>query len=577
VRKISSVMALAAVLAPALAAQRAAASVDVYPLAGSRVASPATQISFRGATAAQLRHVTVTGSRSRRHSFSVKAHSDGHGASVLPRRPFRSGELVTVRAPGLPLTGAAKGVLRFRVARLVHGKPIAFPDPAGNPKSPLHMHTDHSLRPPRLVIHRAIAAPSGEKLFLAPKGGAGQDGPEIFDEAGRIVWFRRVPTGLSAFDFRTQEYLGRRVLTWWQGKVVLPGAGLGEGLIFDDAYRLVARVRTGNGYASDLHEFQVTPAGSAYLLAYQPTVWRGAVVMDCIVQEIDVRTGLVELEWHSLDHVPVADSFFRPVPHMPFDYVHINAVEPEPDGTLLISGRNTSTIYSVDPHSGRILWRLNGKHSDFKMGPGASFIAQHDARRLPDGTLTVFDNGSPPVTKRPARGIVLALDTAAKTATLVRSFVHSPSFRAGNQGSIQALADGNYLFAWGGGHSWVSESGPTGNVVFDAQITPSSNDTYRAFRLPWSGQPVTPPTAVASSSNGATAVFAAWNGATDVASWRVLAGDSRAALAPAAAAAWTDVETEIGFGGRPRFVRVQALNAAGRVIGTSAIVTPRRH
>jgi hypothetical protein len=577
VRTISYVVWLAAGLAaPAVLASAAAASVDVYPLANSRVASPATQISFRGATAAQLRKVTITGSRSGRHSFAIKAHSDGHGASLLPRHAFRARERVTVRAPGLALTGASSGVLRFRVARFVHGKPIPIPDGAGHPKSPLHLHTDHSLRPPRLVIHTRITAPSGDDLFLAPKGGAGQDGPEILDEQGRVLWFRRVPNGLSAFDFRTQHYLGRRVLTWWQGKVILPGEGLGQGLIFDSAYRLVARVRAGNGYTADLHEFQVTPAGSAYVLAYQPVVWEHQVVIDCIVQEIDVRTGLVEFEWHSLDHVPTTDSFFPRVAKLPYDYIHVNSVEPEADGSLLISGRNTSTLYDVDPHSGHIVWRLGGKHSAFAMGPGARFIAQHDARRAPDGTITVFDNGSPPVTKRPARGIVLTLNPATKTATLVRSFAHSPPFRSGNQGSFQALPDGGYFFAWGGGHSWVSEVGPLGHVVFDAQISPSSNDTYRAYRLPWSGRPATRPSVVASTSKGATAVYAAWNGATDVASWRVLAGNARNALAPAVTAAWANLETQLGFTGTPRFLAVQALDAAGHLLGTSAIVSPRR-
>jgi hypothetical protein len=122
----------------------------------------------------------------------------------------------------------------------------------------------------------------------------------------------------------------------------------------------------------------------------------------------------------------------------------------------------------------------------------------------------------------------------------------------------------------------VSEVGPLGHVVFDAQISPSSNDTYRAYRLPWRGQPATRPSIVASSHAGATAVFAAWNGATDVASWRVLAGAARNALAPSVTAAWANLETQLGFTGTPHFVQVQALDAAGRVLARSAIVSPRR-
>ena len=63
---------------------------------------------------------------------------------------------------------------------------------------------------------------------------------------------------------------------------------------------------------------------------------------------------------------------------------------------MLLSARNTWTLYDVDIHSGAIRWRLGGAHSSFKLGPGTRFYWQHDAELQPGGLISVFDNGSDP-------------------------------------------------------------------------------------------------------------------------------------------------------------------------------------
>ena len=55
---------------------------------------------------------------------------------------------------------------------------------------------------------------------------------------------------------------------------------------------------------------------------------------------------------------------------MLYDYLHLNSVEVDTDGNLLISARNTWTVYKVDRSTGAVLWRLGGKRSDFTIGPG---------------------------------------------------------------------------------------------------------------------------------------------------------------------------------------------------------------
>src|SRR5207244_12403356 len=89
----------------------------------------------------------------------------------------------------------------------------------------------------------------------------------------------------------------------------------------------------------------------------------GGLVWDCVLQEIYLKTGLVLFEWHSLDHVPITDSYRRPQKDKLYDYFHFNSIDELPDGNLLVSSRDTHTVYDIDRSTGRIVWRLGGKHS----------------------------------------------------------------------------------------------------------------------------------------------------------------------------------------------------------------------
>ena len=161
-------------------------------------------------------------------------------------------------------------------------------------------------------------------------------------------------------------------------------------VIANSAYQDIAVVRAGNGYQPDLHEFQITPQGTALITVYDAIDCnlssvggpRDGAVADTLVQEIDLKTGLVMYEWHSLDHVPLQNSYSSAAPTSrsePFDYFHINSIDVEQDGDLLVDSRNTWAAYDVDAKTGQVRWELGGKHSSFKLGPGASTAWQHDA------------------------------------------------------------------------------------------------------------------------------------------------------------------------------------------------------
>jgi hypothetical protein len=95
-------------------------------------------------------------------------------------------------------------------------------------------------------------------------------------------------------------------------------------------------------------------------------------------------------------------------------------------------------------------------------------------------------------------------------------------------------------------------------------VLPYPDISYRAEVAPWVGVPPYPPAGAARTHGGKTTVYASWNGATQVASWRVLAGN-----ATIATAAKSGFETAIALGRPATTLRLQALDAGGRVLGTS--------
>ena len=258
-----------------------------------------------------------------------------------------------------------------------------------------------------------------------------------------------------------------------------------------------------------------------------------------------MRTGLVRWEWHSLDHVGAAESEVEvPSGGEPWDYFHLNSIDPEPNGDLLISARSTWAGYQLEAGSGRIVWRLGGNRSSFKMAPGTRTAWQHDARLLADGEVSFFDDGSNPPIHHQSRALRIALDPHTHEARLAASYTHPGSpVLAASQGNMQTLADGNTLVGYGAVPT-ISEYASNGALLFDAH-QPLDMSFYRAFRFPWDGLPLSAPAVLASLNNTGeeTIVHASWNGASGVAAWRVLAGKGPATLSAVATIPATGFES----------------------------------
>src|SRR5919112_4620562 len=239
---------------------------------------------------------------------------------------------------------------------------------------------------------------------LAPQSGPGQNGLMILDDSGQLVWFYSLQDqGKSATDFKVQSYRGRPVLTWWEASE-LRGPSGGEYVILDDSYREITRVHAGNDYKGDMHEFLITPEDTALIPIYNKVAMdlspvggpEDGFAVEGVVQEVDIETGEVVFEWHSLDYVALEESYYEPALkgfyHDHYEYFHLNSIDLDRDGNLLISAKKTFAVYKLDRKTGDVIWRLGGKNSDFEMGPGTRARRQHDARRQRDGTITIFDN-----------------------------------------------------------------------------------------------------------------------------------------------------------------------------------------
>ncbi len=556
-----------------------ATTVSVFPPAGTWTASPGTEISFRGIVAEDLGPVYVTGSIRGGLSGVMAPHGDGNGVSFLPDAPFVPGEMVRVEAKGLP------GSHTFGVARPVPWWQAMDARETGEPYDAPHSYRSRpDLRPPVIDVTTPPAETAPGYVFVGAKVTDGQNGALILDNTGEPVWFGlpKISTSMI-YDVKVQQYRGEPVVTWMEGTTP-SGFGAGHFVIVNSACERIAEFQVGNGFdGGDLHELMITSRDTALVIVYSTIEWdlspvggpMHGVVTDAVIQEIEIDTGRVLFEWHSLDHIPVEESriAFGGLDNsdQPFDYVHMNSIEEDADGNLLISGRHIFAVHKIDRATGEIIWRLNGSRSDFEMGEGTSFAWQHDARVQADGALTLFDNAESNQERDgtvASRGVVLDLDEEAMTATLVREYIHPTEILSTSQGNMQVLPNGNVFVGWGSAPVF-SEFTEHGDLVFNGRF-PAAGTSYRAYRHEWVGQPAEPPAlAVERGAGDAVTVFASWNGATEVATWRVVSGPNVAALAEVGAAPRDGFETAIEVTTVDPWIAVEALDAAGEVLGVS--------
>jgi hypothetical protein len=561
--------------------------LDVLPFPGTPDASPVTQISFPGVPLSALGSVAVTGSRSGPHLGRLSSLAGGHGSTFAPAQPFIGGEQVSVRATlraGMYRTAPASSAatqLRFSFGIAVMPAPAPAPlirhdvrDANGFTRT---FHSAPGLHAPVVSTSGSNPDPAAGDIFADAENSISA-GPLIFSPNGNLVWFEPMHHS-AAFNVEVQHYQGQSVLTFWQGYVIPPGYGVGTGEILDHHYQTIAHVNAGNGYHADLHEFQITPQGNALITIYQPVKAdlrsvggsRTGMLLDSIVQEVNIASGQVLWEWHAYGHAPLIMSYAGKPTNAPYDFFHVNSIQQLPDGSLLISARHTWTVYDISMRTGRVLWRVGGKRSSFKVGSGANFEWQHDAH-LQGKTLTVFDNaaGLGHGNEKQSRGLQIRLNFGARTATLARAYPDKPSVLSSSQGSVESLSDGNTFVGYGNS-PYFAEFGQSGRQLFGLHFN-SPLESYRGYRFQWWGQPTTPPSIAVSPSGPGANVWASWNGATAVASWVLLAGSSPTTLQPVLELPDSNFETTLATANPGPYYEVDALDSSGRSLATSATV-----
>jgi len=170
------------------------------------------------------------------------------------------------------------------------------------------------------------------------------------------------------------------------------------------------------------------------------------------IQEFDSENNLI-WEWLSTDFIHPEEFLDGISGYNPsaFNYAHGNSLELDLDSNLILSLRNTSTIYKINrvDRTGEIIWRLGGEQSIFSIPNDSTFSAQHYARVLSNGNIGLFDNGNLRPDPKFSRASEYELNFSDSTATLVWSYDENKSVYSSSTGNAQWLNDDLVLVSWG--------------------------------------------------------------------------------------------------------------------------------
>ena len=268
------------------------------------------------------------------------------------------------------------------------------------------------------------------------------------------------------------------------------------------------------GWNTDRHDIQPSGNGTTYAIRYvtrpcatdpsqcaDMTAYGGGAadkITDGQIVEL-APDGTVLWTWNTRDHIPLSatgnwlnDRFTGAKKDGGvWDIIHLNSVAMDgPD--IIVSARNLNSVFKIDRATGDIVWRLGGTASWASantVNPPKLVVdangfdvsqrlisGQHDARLLPNGDLTLHDNGT--MTMRKARVLRFQIDGVAGTAKIMEALT-DPALTRGSAccGSTRKLASGNWITAWGA-DSLVSELQADGTSVFSLTY-PGNDYPYR--------------------------------------------------------------------------------------------------
>jgi hypothetical protein len=332
----------------------------------------------------------------------------------------------------------------------------------------------------------------------------------MLDNNGLPIWYR---SG-RMYDFKIQK---NGLITW----CLQDGAGFPA---MDINFNYVHTYLTTNGYYTDGHDLKILPNGRYLLIGYQNTPVdlsryfsdgsTNGYVRETVVQEFTTAGELI-LQWRAWDNYDIRLTGS--------DFPHMNGVDFDDDGNILVSARYLSEVTKINRDTGEIMWHLGGDNSDFTFvnDPLDGPSWQHNITALGHNHYLLFDNGNnhaPPI----SRAVEYELDLTNLTATLIWEFRDTPDKFTYWLGDAQRLPSGNTLINFVlPQYPKAIEVDPEGVKHFELSLVPGA-DSYRAFRFPWNGTVAAPYLLLEPQADNLTLIFNKF-GDTNVAFYRIYA------------------------------------------------------
>jgi hypothetical protein len=363
---------------------------------------------------------------------------------------------------------------------------------------------------------------------LLPEGTAGY--AMVLNGYGVPVWYHREPQGVRVFD----------VDSFSPGSISIVSAENQTAIPFETHRQApLSTTYVAPDADIDVHELQVLPNGD-YLAFSKPVragvdltgltvplpedsgeqaFGPGSTIQDTDIVEFD-PTGKVVWTWVGSDHIDavnestVPELVYRPevAGGYAVDTFHGNSIDVDGDnGNLLVSARNTDSVFYIDRSTGTILWKMGGtaysKDHALYVPVADPFRRQHDARLHGwsatclggSGQISLFDDES--FSPSPARAVVYDVVVGGAGGRAGGCSAPSPRSRggvavwqyrgSGNSaacGSFRISPDGSRVVGWGAGAQpeiVFTEVDLAGEDLLDLYFTDASS-SYRAIKVPLS-------------------------------------------------------------------------------------------
>ena len=562
------------------------------PLPAAEYCSPQTRfilVRFQNINPSAITNLStfiqVTGPQSGAHSGQTKIASDGRTVIFQMNSDFIANEWPTVSlSPGVP-PAAGGPITPYQYQFIVSGHlpgsapaPMVVSVPSVNETVPPVKDPPPAIKPFASIAANGVSVPSDfpainitvnnnpdpSLIFIDNRGGGGKPYNVIFDNTGSPVWYMRMPD--ERRDMKVQH---NGVMTM----LARDGGNHFNG--FDTNYRLITNYLAVNGYSGDEHELQVLADGTYFMTALRnETVDMSryvvggnpaAVVTECVMQGFTPAGELI-FQWRAWDNFDVRDqAAFVNLQGGSFDFPHMNSIDADTDGQILLSSRSTSELTKINRDTGQIIWRLGGVHNQFTFvnDPLNGPRNQHAFRMVATNRYTMFDNGdlhSPSV----SRAIEYSLNTNNLTATLVWQYPNptTTSLYSFYMGNVQRLTNGNTLVNWAIGNlPKLTEVRPDGTKAFEMNWV-QGWEAYRTWRCAWKGVALQPYLILEPYPDNITLIFNQF-GDTNVAFYRIYGGPTPQPTNLLATSTTTLKQLNNLTNGATYYFRVSAVNHQG--------------